>query len=230
MPTDFFEIPTEQIDLSREEIEIILGYNSGSPEPFPMYLDEFLHNIDDFCQLRGGYRVISTPAFDQENKTITLEGIKFDVEKVVFHQLRKAEKMAVFACTAGENIEKHSRTLMKTGDMLAGYILDVIGSLAVEKAMDIIQENLKQKLSKEELKITNRYSPGYCEWNVNEQHKLFSLLPENFCGIKLSSTALMHPIKSVSGFIGIGKEVNFNNYTCKFCNSKNCIYRKLNAV
>jgi hypothetical protein len=40
---------------------------------------------------------------------------------------------------------------------------------------------------------------------VAEQHKLFSLLPPGICGITLSDSALMHPIKSVSGITGIGK-------------------------
>ena len=32
-------------------------------------------------------------------------------------------------------------------------------------------------------------------------------------------------LKSVSGIIGIGKEVEKNNYPCKLCDDKNCIYR-----
>ena len=75
------------------------------------------------------------------------------------------------------------------------------------------------------LKITNRYSPGYCGWDTREQHKLFSLLPENSCGIRLTESALMLPIKSVSGFIGVGANVRFNPYTCKMCDAEFCVYR-----
>jgi hypothetical protein len=74
-------------------------------------------------------------------------------------------------------------------------------------------------------KITNRYSPGYCGWDVAEQHKLFRLVPGNFCGIRLTESALMDPIKSISGIIGIGENVKFNKYTCNLCDFKNCRYR-----
>ena len=77
------------------------------------------------------------------------------------------------------------------------------------------------------LKITNRYSPGYCGWDVSEQKKLFKILPEKFCGIELTDSCLMHPIKSVSGIIGIGKSVKFNEYTCNLCDEADCLYRNL---
>jgi len=75
--------------------------------------------------------------------------------------------------------------------------------------------------------VSNRFSPGYCTWDVSEQHKLFQLLPKEFCGVSLSDSALMQPIKSISGFIGIGKNITYNHYKCKFCTQKNCTYKKI---
>ena len=109
---------------------------------------------------------------------------------------------------------------MSSGELLEGYVVDIIGSIIVEKAMDTVQLELKSMKNQ----ITNRYSPGYCEWNVEEQKKLFSLLPDNFCNISLNDSALMLPIKSVSGFIGIGKDVRYHEYSCEKCNRTNCIY------
>ncbi|MFZ0283319.1 MAG: vitamin B12 dependent-methionine synthase activation domain-containing protein, partial [Bacteroidales bacterium] len=59
-----------------------------------------------------------------------------------------------------------------------------------------------------------------------EQHKLFQLIPKNYCGISLTPSALMDPMKSISGFIGIGADVRYNAYTCNLCDMKDCIYRK----
>ncbi|MCK7517168.1 MAG: hypothetical protein MZV64_05325 [Ignavibacteriales bacterium] len=39
------------------------------------------------------------------------------------------------------------------------------------------------------LKTTNRFSPGYCGWHVSEQHNLFRLVPDNYCGITLNDIA-----------------------------------------
>jgi len=68
-----------------------------------------------------------------------------------------------------------------------------------------MQGDLEKNMRDSGKKITNRYSPGYCGWDVTEQHKLFQLMPENYCGIKLTPSALMDPVKSISGIIGIGK-------------------------
>ena len=76
-------------------------------------------------------------------------------------------------------------------------------------------------------RITNRYSPGYCGWQVAEQHKLFQLIPDNYCGIRLTESALMDPVKSVSGIIGIGENVKINPYTCRMCDMPDCVYRKV---
>ena len=116
---------------------------------------------------------------------------------------------------------------MKERDFLKGYIYDVIGSEIVEAAADLMQADLEKTIVASGGKITNRYSPGYCGWDVDEQHKLFQLVPGNFCGIKLTASALMDPVKSISGIIGIGKNVRNNPYTCRMCNQKDCLYRNV---
>lgn len=109
---------------------------------------------------------------------------------------------------------------------MKGYIYDVVGSEIVEAAADLMQNDLQKAMISSGRKITNRYSPGYCGWDVAEQHKLFQLVPDNFCGIRLTESALMDPVKSVSGIIGIGENVKMNPYTCRLCDLKDCIYRK----
>jgi len=88
-----------------------------------------------------------------------------------------------------------------------------------------MQEELRKEVAVRGMKITNRFSPGYCGWDVAEQHKLFTFFKDNFCGITLTDSALMNPVKSVSGVIGIGSNVRFSEYKCKLCGDKNCIYR-----
>jgi cobalamin-dependent methionine synthase I len=114
---------------------------------------------------------------------------------------------------------------MKDRDFLKGYIFDIVGTEIVEAAADLMQGDLEKNMRDSGKKITNRYSPGYCGWDVTEQHKLFQLMPENYCGIKLTPSALMDPIKSISGIIGIGENVKNNPYTCRLCNQNDCVYR-----
>jgi cobalamin-dependent methionine synthase I len=99
--------------------------------------------------------------------------------------------------------------------------------MIAEAASDIVQNELGKSAAISGNRITNRYSPGYCGWQVVEQHKLFQLIPDNFCGIRLTESALMDPVKSVSGIIGIGEKVKINPYTCRMCDMPDCVYRKV---
>jgi hypothetical protein len=215
------------LDVQFEAIERLMGYDPGqAPDPIPDMIREALKKAPDYCDNRGGYLVKDTIHLDREAKNLRVDDVTFHIHKVVTRQLKQAEKLAIFVCTAGAGISDWSKALMHEGDMLLGYIVDVIGSEVVETAMDHIQDILEEEMGESNLGVTDRYSPGYCEWQVSEQHKLFSFFPNDFCGITLSDSSLMHPIKSVSGVIGIGRHAKRKGYPCDYCDMINCIYRK----
>jgi len=221
-----FKFNFSDINLDPEQIEKYMGYNSGgAPEPFPELIAEVLESAAEYCDIQGGYRIFNRIDLDRKSYFLSLENQMFHVKRIVSKQLRKAEKAALFICTAGAGIGDWSKKLMRDGDMMKGYVVDVVGSEVVELAMDKIQDHLENEMKSIAMGITDRYSPGYCDWQVSEQPKLFSFFPKNFCGIRLSESCLMYPIKSVSGVIGIGKNAERKGYICSFCNMKNCIYR-----
>ena len=221
-----YHLSFNELDVQRLRIERVMGYDPDTiPEPFPEMIDEVLSVASEYCDIQGGYKIIEDFSFDKDAHLVSIQGIPLDIHKIIFNQIKSAEKLALFVCTAGPKVGEWSRKLMAEGDLMKGYIVDVVGSEIVEKAMDKIQETLSIKMKAEGFNITNRYSPGYCNWSVSEQHKLFSLLPANFCDVRLTDTALMYPIKTVSGIIGIGKTIKYNHYTCQICDMQNCLYR-----
>jgi len=220
---DFEELGIEPADLGE-----LMGFGPGEiPEPFPELIEAGLKTAPGLCHLRGGYIIFSPVVFNPEQLTIGIGNTFFKTGKVVYTQLKKATSAALFACTAGAGISGLSKKLMAEGDMLAGYVFDVLGSVAVEKAINKIEAELKKEVSASGSGISTRFSPGYCEWDVAGQQQLFSQLPENFCGISLSESSLMSPIKSVSGIIGIGKGMEQKGYQCNWCNDLNCIYGRI---
>ncbi len=215
------------LDISTDIIEKFMGYEPGNaPEPIPQLIQEVLGVAHDYCDIKGGYVINDQVEINREEKIISINGVQFEVKKIITNQLRKMDDVALFACTAGPGIGDYSKELMHDGDFVKGYIVDVVGSEIVEAAMDKIQDDLESKMNAEGIFITDRYSPGYCGWSVAEQQKLFSFFPKDFCGIKLSPTSLMNPIKSVSGIIGIGPNVRRKGYMCQHCDMVNCIYRE----
>ena len=82
--------------------------------------------------------------------------------------------------------------------MVKIYIADSLGSIIAEKTADCMEVAFEYILEKN-WKHTNRYSPGYCGWRFGTT-KLFPLFPIAApCGIRLTDSSLMVPIKSVRG-------------------------------
>jgi hypothetical protein len=228
MKNKIFQFDFKDLKLNVSQIENVIGFTEGDDREFVTDLiGDILVDSSKIANVRAQYCIFSHIWFDNENKSITINNTGFSIRNIVFSQIKKAESVALFLCTAGEEIGKRSRKAMHERDLLRGYIYDVIGSEIAEAAADLMQDDLERSAAESGLKITNRYSPGYCGWNVSEQHKLFSLIPYNYCGIRLTESALMDPVKSVSGIIGIGPNVKSNPYTCKMCDMKDCVYRKI---
>lgn len=210
------------------DLSVVLGYPGGElPEVVRDAVEQIEERGDPLWSIEGGCVLYPELAVDRGSHELTTRGIGFSVGKIVGGQLAKASGLAVFLCTAGKGIEDLSRELMSGGDPFTGFVADCMGSLVVEAAIDRIHDTLEKQVAAQGLKITNRYSPGYCEWHVSEQQKLFRLLPQGYCGVALTDTSLMRPIKSVSGFIGVGPLVRRAPYTCNLCDLHDCLYRRL---
>ncbi|MDH7606027.1 MAG: vitamin B12 dependent-methionine synthase activation domain-containing protein [Melioribacter sp.] len=222
---DTFEllINPKLISIKKNNIVEIIGYNNF-PEEFEKLLDDIIGELKKKFQIKTGYKIFDyKPARSEDG--IIISDIFFKTDRIVKSQLNNIEKVAIFVLTIGREIENWIKELNDKGEILLSYLVDITASEAAENVADLLHDYLKEKMKNQGLNVTNRYSPGYCNWSVSEQHKLFSLLPENFCGIKLTDSALMIPIKSISGIIGIGKNAKWKEYLCDKCGVKDCTYR-----
>lgn len=153
----------------------------------------------------------------------------FDMGKIILRQLRGSEAYALFISTAGVEFEAYQQRLKEQGDMVRVFIADALGSVIAEKCADQMEITLQESIDKLGWKHTNRFSPGYCGWHVSQQQLLFPLFQGHTCGVTLTDSSLMVPIKSVSGIIGLGKDVHKLDYTCGLCDFKQCYKRKKKA-
>jgi hypothetical protein len=223
-----YEIKFGDLRISRDKIAKILKFGEGQiPHHFIDMIEHELRMASTLARISGGYLVSESIMVDKAKQLITLGEVDFNVGKNISVFLQKAEKLALLLCTAGPGLEKRSHQLMREGHYPEGFIMDTIGSVAVETAMDIIHSNLAQDMKIMGLNVSNRYSPGYCSWDVSEQQKLFSFFPEKFAGITLSDSSLMNPIKSVSGIAGIGTGIKYLGYACDGCTMADCVFRDL---
>ena len=218
------------VDNLKISIEDICSRMSGNITSLDAHFQNSINDIflllPEKCHICAGY-VIYPVYYEGTGKgDFSIGDAHFNMGKIVRSQLKKSSQIAIFACTIGPGMENWSKQVMQSGDPAQGYLIDMTASAVTEKTVDYLHDFVGSEMKKQNLNITNRYSPGYCDWPVSDQHLLFSMLPENFCGIRLSESALMQPIKSVSGIIGIGSNVEFRDYLCDRCNIKDCTYHE----
>lgn len=224
MITKQFTYSFRELNILPGHIGKLMGFENGPiPEPFPEMISAEIEAVSELSDIKGGYRILDCSIPDSH--TILAGGQTFEIGRTINRFVSNSTRIAVFVCTAGQRISDRITKLAGQGLLNENYITDVIGTVAAERAMDRIHDALKREMEDQGLKITNRYSPGYCDWKVGEQNQLFSLLPDTYCGVRLTDSSLMIPIKSVSGIIGIGEKVVFKDYSCELCSGVNCIYR-----
>jgi len=217
----------DELGLTERHVETGMGYRSvEAPAEIRKMMREVLDGAGEHCEIRGGFKLLDGLSADAEKTGLVLGGRRLSTGPIVVSQIRRAESATLFLCTAGPRLEAWSKRLIAEGDFAKGYMVDAAASEAVEAAMDRIQNHLAETLLRSGNRITNRFSPGYCGWPVSDQQALFSLLPDGFCGVSLTPSSLMVPIKSVSGLIGIGPSVKFNRYPCQHCDMKYCFKRR----
>jgi hypothetical protein len=215
-------IDYHEIGLSQEEILREIGYRDTLPDHSVLeIISRLLAVLEKEVRPRYLY-FVSEGKID--GMSVHILNQQFETGPVITRLLDRSSSFAVFVATAGNEFEQIMQERKITGDMLENYILDIMGTAIVEKAGDYIEMMLEKELS--EMLHTNRFSPGYCNWHLTEQRKIFGLLGNQPCGVVLSEVCLMTPIKSISGIIGIGKEVEPRKYACLYCELESCFKRK----
>jgi hypothetical protein len=144
---------------------------------------------------------------------------------------KKSEKTVLAVCTIGKDLEEQVSRTINGGGLANGVILDAIASHAAEETAEHVNQIILNELSKdlEGKVVTCRFSPGYCQWKLEEgQQLIFQLLPTEIIDVSLSVSMMMKPIKSVSFALNIGKEVDkeLGVRSCETCDMVNCAYRR----
>jgi hypothetical protein len=220
-----FHIDINDLNLSVQEVAGEIGYTKENiPEFISSEIQNMFHEFGTETDIAGGFKVFDN--IELQKKNIFIEGTQLNTSKIISKALNGSAQIAVFACTLGETSDMIIRKFKDSDDFVNIYLADHTASYITEKSAEYISFLMRKHARKYSMNITNRFSPGYCNWDVSEQKQLFSLLPENFCGIQLNEYAMMTPLKSISGIIGIGKEVSEGEYYCSECTITDCLFLK----
>ncbi len=222
------QLTYDDLDITDKELFIQMGYGENTPgDDILAEIDEMKATVREILQPHFCFAITDGGCLNAEEKTLTIGETVFNVGRIITSQLRGAQSYAFFVATSGTAFEALQRRLEAEGDMLRVFIADSMGSVIAEKTADIMERWLQIYINAKGWKHTNRFSPGYCGWHVSQQQLLFPLFnTKEPCGVKLTDSSLMIPIKSVSGVIGLGPGVKKLEYTCGLCDYAKCYKRR----
>lgn len=221
-------VPFSSLSLKMDDIHLSLGYGGiYPPDDIQSMVKAMIETISKVCQPSFCYTIKDTIIIGQSG--IIVDDVNFKTGKVISSYLDKAEVIAFFIATAGLKFDSWLKDLHKQNDVWNMFLADAIGSEIAEATTRAASQELEKIASLNGLNISNSYSPGYCGWAVKEQQKIFSLFHPEPCGVKLTDSSLMLPIKSVSGIIGLGSQLEKKMYGCDICTMKNCYKKRISS-
>ena len=216
------------VDIDRRSVCRYLGYKADV-EPsarIASLLDQYMERARHLIEPSYSY-IISDIDRVEVSRALIKGRIVFKSE-VIARLLERCEKVAVFILTIGDRLEETIGRLADDGLIVEAYVLDAIGSSVAESLADVVQSKIGDLARAQGLCISRRFSPGYCDWDINQQRVLFRAIDGDSSRVYLSEECMMMPQKSISGIIGIGlRDQGVESYNpCETCNKRNCPGRR----
>lgn len=122
--------------------------------------------------------------------------------KDIFKLLENSNSVCGLIATVGFSIDTKISYFLERKDIMSAFILDSIGSVAIEELVENICNDINIKYGT----TTMRFSPGYGDWAIQNQKNFLQWLGADSLGITLTPSLQMMPRKSVSALLGITKK------------------------
>jgi len=189
-------------------------------------IENFLTKADKLIKVKVIYAKVDLG--DISGNRIKINDKFVIASKILKETLDGCKSAFLFIATIGAELESDVSKLMREGHSVESLILDAIGSEAAESLTHSFCRTLSDEVNSQGLAITQPFSPGYCDWDIEEQKILFFLLDGEKIGVKLTDSFMMIPRKSVSGIIGIGQSdlLGKKDLPCLKCAKEKCSGRR----
>jgi len=216
-----------KLKITPREVLRLQGYKKdGNPEA------EVARILDQAIQ--EGYQLIEPKVIYDEISVVGVKDDRIKLEggltlgnKNILKSWRNLELLGIALCTIDLALENRVSELFAKGDYALALMLDSVGSAAVESLADSANYYICHKAKNLGFKVGSRLSPGYGKWGLKEQRTIFSLVPGDKIGVRLTKRYMMIPRKSVSFCVGIGRElIDEQGNPCRYCELEGCPYRE----
>lgn len=206
-------------EVDHNQLLSLLGYCSENPAPVSLLLriQELIGSI--IPKSLTALSAMTTITTIQHGLADTDAGT---INSPTFGDLAVDAEAVIFALvTAGAEMDQ---LLHDCEDMVDAMILDALGSVLVEQGVEMLRNKLATELGQY---VSLPFSPGYCDYPLSEQEKIFSMLGAEALGIHYHPVSfMMTPVKTISCILAAGKKP-LNTNPCSICQLEQCQMRRL---
>ena len=193
------------IDPPREKIYQRLGYKQKTTAiPVNQYkeTDFFINEASSLISLRGMFLRLKINHNDGE-KIFLSENLFFKSKKLSFF-LRHCRGIILMGTTAGNKIMEAIKEKSRLDELAAAVVYDATASEMTDAALDWIMDYFNQILRREgKALLPRRFSAGYADFNLENQKAIYEILHMKKFGVKINSSFILIPEKSVTAIGGI---------------------------
>lgn len=181
-----------------------LRYKPGRSEVSPQaekLLDEMVSLAEGLLAPAGLTADLTVREVSEREVGFLETPVRFVSSRLARH-LKDCFRATLLVCTLGPAIDEAQDRLAKEGETTRALILDAIGSETAEALAKRLNLSVSQRAAKAGAPSRRRFSPGYTDWPLSEQAKIFALLEPASIGVALNEAFMMEPQKSISAVIG----------------------------
>jgi hypothetical protein len=178
---------------------------------------------------RLAYRSVAVVAVEAHRLALA-DGSAFRIPWIGEHW-GDVEAVTAAVATIGDEVERLVEAARTSASLDAGAV-DAAASAAVECLAEWGNDHLCRLGVAQGRRVTNRISPGLAGWDVAEQPRLLALCPTAHIGVTLGTDRQLHPAKSISFLVGVGRSARVDHYfvQCRRCWVSGCPQRRAPAV
>jgi hypothetical protein len=166
---------------------------------------------------------------------ISVNGVWFNTPRVrnMFHSAG-AHSAILVAASAGPELEEEAQARWRDGKPDEYFFLEVYGSAVVEHLVTMTGAQLCASADSEAAAVLPHYSPGYPDWNIDEQAPLLDLIGRTYDGslpLQVFDSGMLQPKKSLLAVFGVTRHTDrvrplTELNPCENCSFIACQYRR----
>ncbi|MBR5506095.1 MAG: Vitamin B12 dependent methionine synthase activation subunit [Clostridia bacterium] len=207
------------LNIDQKEILRYMGHRGEASMETDMLIYSLMEEVRQKAMPRGAFVLKKLERLRIGNMNIA--------SKNLAKNLDGCEMVILFAITCGAQVDRLIASKSSTEPSKA-LAISAIATTLCEAYADSLCGELKAYFAKQGLYLRPRFSPGYGDFALEFQKDIVTMTEASKrCSITLTDSLMLVPSKSVTGIIGIGKEMTHCPPSgCEACSKTDCRYRR----